>query len=201
MWSPPALLPEREHPRALNGSLLFDQPAHAGDRDRLLAFVAGDGPVAVEIGFDHGMRILDHARRWPDVRWLGVEIRKRRVAAAAPHAPPNCLLFRGDARTVLARLVPAGRLARVDVLFPTPATNPRHLLITPGFVADLARALAPDGVVHVATDVEGLFAWASRCFAGWPTGEPPATGPVLSRRERVCKRDGLPVWRATWRRP
>jgi tRNA (guanine-N7-)-methyltransferase len=200
MWSPPPLLPETTDPRAMHGSRLYDRPEHAAKRDRLLAFCAGEGPLALEVGFDHGMRILDHARRWPGTRWLGVELRKRRVEAASPHAPPNCLLVAGDARTVI-RLVPAGRLARVDVLFPTPVTNPRHLLLTPGFVADLARALAPDGVVHLATDVEGLHARATTCFAGWPAAPEPEAGPVLSRRERVCKRDALPVWRATWRRP
>jgi tRNA G46 methylase TrmB len=201
VWSPPPPLPPRADPRALHGSRLYDRPEHAAARDRLLEFVRDPGPVAVEVGFDHGMRILDHARRWPDTRWLGLEIRKRRVRAAGPHAPPNCLLFAGDARTVLGVLLPAGRVSRVDVLFPTPATNPRHVLFTDTFVAGLARVLAPDGRLHVATDVEPLFAHISDLLASWEPAPHPEAGPVLSRRERVCRRDDLPVWRGTWTPP
>ena len=215
-WTPPELL-VRSHgdrvPGALAGSLLYARPEHAAVRDSIATFVAnpvaqaGEGtpshtPVALEIGFDHGMRILDHARRFPDWRWLGLEIRKARVDAARPHAPPNCLLVRADARTIVASVLPAGSLDLVYLLFPTPTENPRHLLLTPSFVDDLARALAPGGRVHFATDVEGYFDWAQQCFAGWSHDDGPLPyGPVLSRRERVCKRDELPVYRATWKRP
>jgi tRNA G46 methylase TrmB len=101
----------------------------------------------------------------------------------------------------LATVLPAGRLTGVYILFPTPATNPRHLLLTPALVQSLARALAIDGVVHLATDVEGMFGHARTLFAGWRAAVPPPLGPVLSRRERVCRRDDLPVWRATWSPP
>lgn len=189
-------------PGALHGSLLYEQPRHAEVRARIEGFCAGDGPLVVEVGFDHGMRILDHARRWTDVRWLGIEIRKRRVEAAAPHAPANALLVHGDARTVLAALVPDGRVAQVDVLFPTPAADPRHLLLTPAMVDTLRRVLAPDGVVQVATDVRGMADWAATLFEGWPALDGPYwSGPVLSRRERVCRRDGKAVWRLVRRRP
>lgn len=218
-WSPPELLARSDGdriPGALSGSLLYTRPEHAAVRDSIVNFVARHppdasahelepptyAPVALEIGFDHGMRILDHARRFPDWRWLGLEIRKARVRAAAPHAPPNCLLVRGDARSVVASVLPTGCLDLVYVLFPTPTENPRHLLLTPGFVSDLGRALAPGGRVHFATDVEGYRDWAKQCFEGWDENDAPLPyGPVLSRRERVCKRDALPVYRATWQRP
>lgn len=200
-WTPPTPLPSagRRVKGALNGSLLLDQPRHRAEVERLLAFVEAPGPVALEVGIDHGTVLIDHARLRPDWRWIGLEVRRRKVAAAQPHAPPNALLWAADARTVFAVALPAGRLARVDILFPTPVTDPRHLLLTEGFVADLARALAPGGVVTLATDVPELFAWAMDRFAGWTEVEAPWRGPTRSRRERVCLRDGLPVswWSGT----
>jgi tRNA G46 methylase TrmB len=180
------------------GSLLYEQPEHRADRDRIVAFVEPPGPIALEIGFDHGMRLLDHARRWPEVRWLGAEIRRSRVEAAAAHAPPNALLLRADGRTLLAAVIPPARLQWIYVLFPSPSDNPRHLLITSATAALLARALAPGGSVHVATDVPGMAAWTTEVFDGWrmisrEAGAP--LGPVMSRRERVCARDQRPVWR------
>lgn len=206
-WTPPPLLDARDPDRvrgALYGSRLFDQPEHAADRDAILAFLTpgAERPrVALEIGFDHGMVILDHARRFPDLRWLGLEIRKKRVEAAARHAPDNCRLVRADARTALAAVIPPATIDFVYILFPTPTNDPRHLLLTPQTVVLLRRALAPGGQVHLATDVEGLFRWSEALFSDWSPGPGVPFGPVLSRRDRVCRRDGLPVWRATWQRP
>jgi tRNA G46 methylase TrmB len=192
-WRPPPPLPPSSPERvrgALGGSLLFEQPALAAERARFEAFVAGPEPLGVEVGFDHGMRILERARRQPDWRWLGVELRRARVEAAAPHAPEGCLLWRADARAVFAALMPPGRVSLVEVYFPTPTDNPRHLL-----VGSLARALAPDGRLVVVTDVLGLHEHVGALLQGWREAEEPPPAGVLSRRERVCRRDGLPVYR------
>jgi len=204
-WIPP-LLPERDSSQekvrgALYGSLLFEQPEHRAWADRLLAFLEPAGQVALEIGFDHGMRLLDHARRWPEIRWLGVEIRKSKVDAASVHAPPNAMLLRADARTLLATLIPAHRLEYVYILFPTPAVKAHHLLVTPSLVHSLERTLTPTGRVALATDVPAMADWIDKHFTNWPLGEEVPMGPVLSRRERICARDGVPVWRTVRRRP
>jgi tRNA (guanine-N(7)-)-methyltransferase len=187
---------------ALGGSRLFDQPRYRAEAEAFLAFLAPSGPVAVEIGFDHGMRLLELARTQPEVRWLGLEVREARVLAVAPHCPPNCHVWRADARTVFRGWMPAGRLSRVDVLFPTPwwdeGKRDKRLLLTPAFVADLARALAPSGVFHLATDVGPYFEHVEGLFATWRRVADPSPVGVLSRRERVCRRDALPVWRGTW---
>lgn len=217
VWRPPLLTRTPADagrvPGALYGSLLYDQPAHVVARDTLVAFAAPDPrPLRVEVGFDHGMCLLDHARRWPEVRWLGFELRERRVEAVRRHAPPNCLPWRGDVRAAFAGLLPEGCVDRVDVLFPDPvwveSRRARHLLFTPVFVAILQRVLRSPGeggpvggIVHVATDVEGYFRWIEGLFVEWRAVEAPAMGPVLSRRERICRRDGAPVWRGAWAPP
>ena len=185
---------------ALYGSRLYDQPAHQDAAAAVRAFCAPGPPLNVEIGVDRGYRLLAHARRWPAARWLGLEIR-RSILDATPMAPENALLFRGDARAVLAALVPAGRVGRIDALFPSPSDDPRKLLLTPTFAALCARVLAPSGVVHVATDVPGMVPLAEAAFAEWTAAAHPPSGPVQSRREKVCAAEGRPVWRWTWRAP
>ena len=187
-------------PGALGGSLLYEQPRHAALKAEIGAFVAPGPPLAVEVGFDHGITLLANARCFPAWRWLGVELRRKRVAAVrevADETLTNCLPLRIDARTLFAGLLPEGRVHRVDILFPTPVVKGHHLLVTEGFVADVRRALAPDGVVFIMTDVAALDAWMADCFAGWREVEPPPRAPDLSRRERVCRRDGLPIWSRT----
>jgi len=178
----------------LYGSQLYDQPTHRAAGEAVRAFCSGDGPLAIELGVDKGYRIMAHARRWPSARWLGIELR-RRIEPSIPEAPDNCLLLKGDGRAVLSALVPDGRVDRLDILFPTPSDNPRHLLITPQLVQVLERVMTPEGVVYLATDVPGFRPLVARCFAAWRQGEIPLSGPVRSRREKVCEREGRPVWR------
>lgn len=203
-WTPPEApaRPERRRvPGAMGGSLLLDQPRYAPQRARIQAFVDQPGPLAVEVGFDHGITLLSQARARPGWRWLGLEIRRRRVAAVQPHVPDNCLAERMDARALFASGLLDDRVDRVDVLFSTPAVQGRHLLWTPAFVADVARALRPGGVLHAPTDVPALAALIAELLAGWPEAPLPPAAPEPSRRERVCARDGLPVWRRAWAPP
>ncbi|MCO4764560.1 MAG: hypothetical protein KC502_23830 [Myxococcales bacterium] len=181
---------------ALGGSLLFDQPQHAQLKADILAFVAPGPPLAIEVGFDHGITLLANARTFPDWRWLGVEIRRKHVEAVRDNAPDNCLPLRLDARTLFSALLPDACVDRVDILFPTPVLKGHHMLVTDGFVADLRRVLKPGGVVFWMTDVQGLHNWMTTCFSGWDERKTPPRAPDLSRRERVCRRDGLPVWSA-----
>lgn len=181
-------------PGALGGSLLWEQPALAAQRARLQDFLAPGPPIGLEIGFDHGISLLAQARAKPEWRWLGVELRRRRVEAILPLAPLNCLPLRADARSLLATSIPPGRLHRVDILFPTPSEEPRHQLFSAAFVADLARAMAPGAVLHVETDVRGLFDRVLALVAAWPAAPAPPPAPALSRRQRVCRRDGIPVF-------
>lgn len=186
---------------ALNGSLLLEQPAHRAKVDAFLAFLDEPGPVNAEVGIDTGTVLIDQAHTFPEQRWVGFEIRRRNVERARPHAPPNALLWGVDARTVFANVVPAGRFQRVDVLFPTPAEDPTHRLFSAGFVEDVARALSPSGVLTVATDVDWLWAEIAPLLTGWtPTGSPPRSA-ARSRRERVGRRDGLPVFGGSFTPP
>ena len=199
-WTPPAA-PSRDArarvPGALGGSRLLDQPGHTVQRDRIAAFVARPGPLCVEVGFDHGITLLSHARAFPAWRRLGVEIRRRRVAAVQPHVPDNCLAERLDARTLFSSGLVDGAVDRVEVWFPTPSLKARHLLWSPHFVADVARSLRPGGVLHVVTDVPALRDLVAALTVDWSEAPPPPRTPDRSRRERVCRRDGLPVWTVT----
>jgi hypothetical protein len=62
----------------------------------------------------------------------------------------------------------------------------------------LAASLVPEGIVQVATDVGPYFAHVESLFAHWAPTVPPPAGNARSRREQVCRRDGLTVWRGCW---
>jgi len=179
-------------PGTLYGSLLFERPEHRGTVARVESFLSRPGPLGVEIGFDHGMCLLDRARRFPAANWLGAEVRRRRVDAVSRHAPENCLPLRVDGRALLA-LLPPGRVDWLYVLFPTPFGDRRELF-SPEFGEVVARSLRPGGIVYIRTDVATLHASATAVLGSWARSEPPPLGTELSRRERVCARDGIAVY-------
>lgn len=177
----------------LYGSLLYARPEHAEVAGRVRAFADRPGPLGVEIGFDHGACILDRARSFPHANWLGVEIRRRRVEAAARHAPTNCHLARIDGRALLGAVLPPSSVDWLYLYFPTPHAD-RRALFSPSFVDACGRALKPSGVLSLRTDVVAVFDVATQLLDGWEAGPAPPSGTELSRRERVCRRDGLRVY-------
>ncbi len=186
----------------MGGSRLFEQPQYRAEAQAFHDFLAPEGPAVLEVGFDHGRRLLSLAQANPRTRFVGLEVREHRVLELAAKAPPNLLAWRADARTVLHVLAPPGRFERVDVLFPTPwwhgGRRAKRMLLSAAFVEDLARALEPTGSAFIATDVGPYFAHVQSLFAGW-TPAPCPTSPAPSRRESTCAREAIEVFRGAWR--
>jgi tRNA G46 methylase TrmB len=174
--------------------LLLEQPEHRATVDAFHAFIEAPGPVALEVGMDNATVLIDHAHAFPHTRWVGLEIRRRKVERAKSAAPANAYLWAMDARTVFASVLPPARLSQVDIWFPTPTENGNHVLFSEAFVADVARGLAPDGVLTIATDVQGLWGFIESLLEGWQPVPPPPRGEARSRRERVCRREELPIY-------
>lgn len=118
-------------------------------------------PVEVEIGFGKGRFLVERARSLPPgTRILGFEVQVRfcrAVDATLTRAGlTNAAIVQGDARPLVAELVPPGRLDAVHVGFPDPWWKKRHhrrRIFTPLFIEVLARALRPGGSVTLRTDV------------------------------------------------
>jgi tRNA (guanine-N(7)-)-methyltransferase len=196
--------PTRAIRGASGGSRLFEQPQYHSELQAWNDALAAGRPVLVEVGFDHGFRLLDTARSHPDWTVVGMEVRRQRVAEATEQGDglDNLLAWRVDARIVFAGHVPAASLDVVEVLFPTPwwhaGRREKRLLVTEAFVADVARALTLGGSFVLETDVPMTAATIREAVASCPlfvTG--PTTRPAIdaqSRRQKKCAREGIPVF-------
>jgi tRNA (guanine-N7-)-methyltransferase len=171
-------------------------------------------PVELEVGPGRGWFAIERLQAREDVRLVGLEIKRKWASLVDQRLQRRGLGTRGrvfcaDARLVLPRLRPAS-VSVAYVHFPDPWWKKRHnkrLLITPAFVAELARVLTPGGEVFVQTDVheralayESTFA-ANAEFVPLPAGDPEAA-PYQARspRERRARRDGLPIFRLRYSR-
>jgi tRNA (guanine-N7-)-methyltransferase len=126
-----------------------------------------DHPNEMEIGCGVGSFLLPTAAAHPERNYFGIE-RAPTLAAVAEHAIArarlsNVRVLCADAQCVVASLIPAASVVAYHIYFPDPWWKRRHhrrRLFSRGFVAALARTLAPGGEVHLATDVAELFAQA-----------------------------------------
>jgi len=116
-------------------------------------------PLVLEIGFGNGEQLLWAARNEPERDFVGIEVHRpgvgRLMNALAAHNVDNVRLYNDDAVAVLQRCIAPGALAEARVYFPDPWPKQRQQkrrLIQPAFAALLASRVAPNGVLHLATD-------------------------------------------------
>ncbi|MDZ7748299.1 MAG: tRNA (guanosine(46)-N7)-methyltransferase TrmB [Halofilum sp. (in: g-proteobacteria)] len=147
--------------RALDGLWPRYGLERPGDGDRL-DFAAAFGraaPVWLEIGFGNGDALRQVAASHPELNCVGIEVHRPGIGhllrRLADDGLDNVRVIRDDAAEILRDHVADAALARVLVLFPDPWPKKRHhkrRLVQPAFVAEIARVLAPHGIVHLATD-------------------------------------------------
>lgn len=116
-------------------------------------------PVVLEIGSGMGETTAQLAAAAPEVNYLAVEVYQPGLAQLVMRAEAlglaNLRLLRGDAVVLLTEHVEPGSVDEVRLYFPDPWPKKRHhkrRIVQPSFVALVARALAPGGRFHLATD-------------------------------------------------
>jgi len=126
------------------------------DLARLFARAA---PCTLEIGFGNGENLVALAHAHPERNYLGVEVHRpgvgRLLLAVEERQLATVRVICQDAVEVLERRIAPASLAEILILFPDPWPKKRHhkrRLIQAPFVALLERALAPGGVLRLATD-------------------------------------------------
>jgi len=177
------------------------------------------GPVEIEIGPGRGGFLFERCVSAPDVRLLGLEIRRKWAHIVDERLRKAKLGDRArvlseDARSGLSRLGPAASVRAFFLHFPDPWWKKRHekrLVMGDGLLDQIARLLMPGGELFVQTDVEeraALYAQqidAHRAFEPWgdaPGNAALAENPYGARspREHRAIADGLPVHRLRYRR-
>ena len=131
-------------------------------RDAVLdpeAIYARRAPLVLEIGSGMGETTAAIAEAHPDTDFLAVEVHTPGIGSLLRKIDAlglsNLRVVRHDAVEVLARMIDDASLAAIHLFFPDPWPKKRHhkrRLVQPEFVALAARKLAPDGILHAATD-------------------------------------------------
>lgn len=114
--------------------------------------------VVLEVGCGFGDAAVTYAALNPDVHVVATDVYLPGLAAAAAQADDmglrNLWLAAGDAVPLLERVAP-GRLCAIHLFFPDPWPKAKHhkrRWVSAHTLTVCDRALAPGGVVRVATD-------------------------------------------------
>jgi tRNA (guanine-N7-)-methyltransferase len=125
----------------------------------LAAIFGRRAPLVVEIGSGMGETTAAMAAADPARDYLAVEVHYAGIANLLSLADQaglaNVRVARGDAITLLTRMLEPGSVDAIHVFFPDPWPKARHhkrRLIRPENVALLRAALRPGGILHCATD-------------------------------------------------
>jgi tRNA (guanine-N7-)-methyltransferase len=187
--------------------------------DALFPGTRPEDPVELEIGGGRGAFAFERVAFDPNVRLLGLEVRRKWAAIVdrklvADGLGNRARVFSEDARLAMPRLRPDGRLRAVFLVFPDPWWKKRHekrLVLGDVVQTEIERLLMKGGVLFVQTDVEHRFEQYRAFLDGRELLEPfgdEAGNPVLSEnpygartpREKRAIADGLPIHRLRYRR-
>jgi tRNA (guanine-N7-)-methyltransferase len=187
--------------------------------DDLFPGTGEDDPVELEIGGGRGAFAFERIAFDPEVRLIGLEIRRKWAAIVdrklvAQGLGHRARVWAEDAKVALPRLRPSGRLRAVFMSFPDPWWKKRHekrLVLGDVVQNEIERLLRPGGDFFVQTDVEHRYeqyrAFLDGREALEPHGDVPgdprlAENPYGARspREKRAITDGLPIYRLRYRR-
>lgn len=138
-----------------------------------------DHPIYVEIGMGKGRFLMDMARLYPEINFIGIEkyssVLLRAVQKLEEEELPNVRLIRMDAED-LENVFAQGELDRIYLNFSDPWPKDRHAkrrLESRQFLARYNQILKKDGTIEFKTDNRPLFDFALEEVeaAGWTLNE------------------------------
>jgi tRNA (guanine-N7-)-methyltransferase len=121
-------------------------------------------PVHVEIGSGKGTFLLNEARAFPDINFLGIEWASKYYRHAVDRIGrwglSNVRLIRTDATAFLCESLPNESVTCFHVYFPDPWPKKRHhkrRFICNSNIEQILRILKTSGQLRIATDHAGYF--------------------------------------------
>lgn len=128
-------------------------------REGWSAFLPGDGPLNLEIGCGYGHFLSYMAQRFPEQRFIGLDIINKILLQVDRRLQrdglSNARVCKLDAVVALRELFPTGALANVYILFPDPWFKERRLkrrILRAETLPELLRVLKPGGCLHFVSD-------------------------------------------------
>lgn len=177
-------------------------------------------PLHVDLGCGDGSFLVALAERNPEMNFLGIERMVGRVAKACRKADPsrtgdpsrmgeridNVRVLHLETSYAVRYLLPEESVETFYLLFPDPWPKRRHQrrrVVSPDFLRSIHRALAPGGVLQIATDQLDYFQQMQSLAASGPQFERIDIGAgdlPKTKFERIFQEQGVRIYRCSLRK-
>jgi tRNA (guanine-N7-)-methyltransferase len=128
-------------------------------------FFHNDNPIVLELGCGKGEYTVELAKLYPDMNFIGVDIKGARMWTGATQALNEGLGNVAFLRTnieIIDRFFSEGEVQEIWLTFSDPQMkNPRKRLTSTYFMNRYRRFLVDNGIVHLKTDSNFLFTYTS----------------------------------------
>ena len=128
-------------------------------------YFRNDHPIVLELGCGKGEYTVELAKLYPEVNFIGVDIKGARMWTGATQALQEGLKNVAFLRTnieVIDRFFSPGEVTEIWLTFSDPQMkNPRKRLTSTWFMQRYRHFLADGGIVHLKTDSNFLFTYTT----------------------------------------
>lgn len=149
-----------QYPYSVVDNVPFDMKGHWRDQ-----YFHNDNPIVLELGCGKGEYTVGLARLFPNVNFIGVDIKGARMWTGATMALEEGLKNVAFLRTnieVIDRFFSQDEVQEIWLTFSDPQMkNPRKRLTSTYFLERYRRFLVDNGIVHLKTDSNFLFTYTS----------------------------------------
>ena len=129
------------------------------------SYFHNDHPIVLELGCGKGEYTVELAKLYPEVNFIGVDIKGARMWTGATQALQEGLKNVAFLRTnieVIDRFFSPGEVTEIWLTFSDPQMkNPRKRLTSTWFMQRYRHFLADGGIVHLKTDSNFLFTYTT----------------------------------------
>lgn len=149
-----------QYPYGVISEIPFDMKGHWNEQ-----YFHNNHPIVLELGCGKGEYTVGLARRYPHINFVGVDIKGARIYTGAKQALdenlPNVAFLRTNIE-IIDRFFDAGEVREIWLTFSDPQMkNPRKRLSSTYFLNRYRNFMEDGGVVHLKTDSNFLFTYAT----------------------------------------
>ena len=172
-----------QYPFSVVDNVPFDMKGHWRQQ-----YFHNDNPIVLELGCGKGEYTVGLAELFPDINFIGVDIKGARMWTGATQALEKGLKNVAFLRTsieIIDRFFGEDEVQEIWLTFSDPQMkNPRKRLTSTYFMERYRRFLVDGGIVHLKTDSNFLFTYTSYMVDGNKL-------PVLFRTTDLYHTDGI----------
>ena len=149
-----------QYPFSVADNVPFDMKGHWREM-----YFKNDNPIVLELGCGKGEYTVGLAKMFPDVNFIGVDIKGARMWTGATQALGEGLKNVAFLRTnieIIDRFFAEGEVQEIWLTFRDPQMrNPRKRLTSTFFMERYRRFLQDGGTIHLKTDSNFLFTYTT----------------------------------------